>query len=586
MSLKRALIFVETWGLAILVALTVAAFGMATIESLHAQGNGSLWQALMQTALSDAEQAQGWTGRMHLLFKATLGWAAVRVYMATAGLKWDHFSARWLARSHVVIVAGRDSSEQDAAPADVDKSSLALEMALAMAPAHSVVLALPALDEGQRSRLWQAGVRVVTGPAQATQLLAATGARRARLLVAMRDDPVQNIALTHAALSPATGNPALEVKCMIEPLPRRREFRVEEYFDAALLPRIRIFNEAELVARRLMKAFPPDAPVARSDSEGVHVLVVGLGSVGQSLLVQLARIGHYRSRRKPKVTVVDRHVGDRWREARQAHPALEQWLQVETLESRLEDVDRGQVHRWLTDERPVTLAYVRTKDEIVNLRVARLLLDGIKAQTRKDTALAAKVVALDPAGGCVLTDFAAHGGHAGRFHLFSLTRGAGGFMSDVDDERARQFHDGYCARDDEEVRRQPGRARAPANRPWEALDETLRNANRMNADHFDVKMRAIGCRIVPHSAEVIPATLSPQEVELLAIMEHDRWWADRALDGWTPGSPRDDRQKIHPNMVPYEALSEADKQKDRDNVNNMIEILRREGGIIVRDAAA
>ncbi len=580
---KKLLIFIETWGLFFLVALTAGAFGLAAREIMEGDPTLSVWDGMTQAALSDAEKATGWAGRMHLLINATLAWAAVRVYMATAGLKWDHFSARWLMRSHVVIVAGRDSGEGAAQTDSPEKTELALELALALAPTESVVLALTGIDEGQRGRLWQAGVRVVTDDLPTAQLLEATGVARARMLIAMRDDYGQNIALTHAAVSPSTDNPGLEVKCLIEPLAVRREFRVEDYFDERVRPQIRIFTEPELVARRLVQSFPPDAPVAQSDTEGVHVMIVGMGSVGQSILAHLARQGHYRSGKKPKVTVVDRSVSDRWREARQAYPALEQWLQVEKEETRFEEVGEKQVRKWLTDERPVTVAYVCTKDEIANLRIARLLLDGIKAQQREDHPVKANVVALDPAGGCVLADFAAHGGHEGRFHLFSLVRGAEGFLSEMDDARARQFHEDYCRSDDELLRTQPGHQRAKANVPWAALPETLRNANRMTADHFDVKMRAIGCRVVPRAeATQAPVTLSAQDIEMLSLMEHNRWWADRAMDGWTLGA-RDDFNRLHPNMVPYEDLDEPAKQKDRNFVMHMVKVLENEGLLVVRD---
>ncbi len=586
---KKFLIFIETWGLAFLILLTVGSFILAACEFAWADASLSPWGALMEVVRSDADSAEGWAGLMHLLINATLAWAAVRVYMATAGLTWDHFAARWLVRSHVLIVAGRSGGGQaDASTAGTDKSALALEMALAMAATReSVVLALPGIDEGQRSRLWMGGVRVFTDNLPTTQLLEATGASRARVMVAMRDDYAQNIALTHAATSPATGNPQLEVKCLIEPLAVRRDFRVQEYFDAAALPRIRIFTESELVARRLMRAFPADAPIAQSDSQGVHVVLVGLGSVGQSILVQLARLGHYRSGRKPKVTVVDRHVNDRWRETRLAYPALEQWLQVETEESLFENVGQAQIRRWLTDERPVTVAYVCTKDEIANLRIARLLLQEIKAQAPGQDLASVQVVSLDPPGGCVLADFAAHGRHEGRFHLFSLVRSSGDFLSEIDDARARQMHAGYCARDREEVRRNPGQSISPSNKPWEALEETMRNANRLTADHFEVKMRAIGCQLVPReSAMAEPATLTPHELELLARMEHDRWWADRALDGWQVGPVRDNARKIHPNMVPYDELTEPIKQLDRDSVLQMMDVLAREGQVIVRTRGA
>ncbi len=574
--IKSAVILLERWGLLLLVVLLAGSFLIAGVQTATADPALSIWQALWDAAMSDADEATGWTGTMHALLKVTIAWAGVKVYMAAAGLKWDHFFAQWLSDSHVVIVAGRDEGAGALGANGPDKRALAQELAVEIATRQEVVLHLSAVDEDTRSRMWEAGVTVITGKLSSEELLRACGISRARTLIAMRDDYGQNIALTHAAVSPATGNPQLEIKCLIEPLTVRREFRLEEYFDERARPRIRVFSEPELVARRLVQSFPPDAPVARSDSDGVHVVIVGLGSVGQSILVQLARQGHYRSGRKPKVTVVDRSVGDRWREARQAYPALEQWLQVEKEETRFEEVGAPQIRKWLADERPVTVAYVCTKDEIANLRIARLLLDGIKSQPRQDLAGEAKVVALDPAGGCVLADFAAHGGHEGRFQLFSLVRGSEGFLSEMDDTRARWFHEDYC-------RNYPG---TPANMPWDILPETLRNANRTTADHFDVKMRAIGCRVVPKDAAATPTTLSPQELEQLSIMEHNRWWADRALDGWTQGSPRDDPNKVHPNMVPYEELSEVDKKKDRDNVNNMIKVLDKEGMVVVRDTSA
>ena len=117
---------------------------------------------------------------------------------------------------------------------------------------------------------------------------------------------------------------------------------------------------------------------------------------------------------------------------------------------------------------------------------------------------------------------------------------------------------------------------------WENLPENIRNANRAVADHFDIKMRAVGCKVVLEGvgAEV---QLSPNEIEILAIMEHQRWWADRSINGWTFAEVRDDINRLHPNMVPYEELSNADKQKDRDSVLQMIEILGSECMILVKN---
>ena len=78
-----------------------------------------------------------------------------------------------------------------------------------------------------------------------------------------------------------------------------------------------------------------------------------------------------------------------------------------------------------------------------------------------------------------------------------------------------------------------------------------------------------------------PAVLPPQHLELLARMEHDRWWADRVLDGWTLNAVRDNKRKHHPNLVPYDELTEPIKQLDRESVLQMIEILDSEGYVVV-----
>jgi hypothetical protein len=46
------------------------------------------------------------------------------------------------------------------------------------------------------------------------------------------------------------------------------------------------------------------------------------------------------------------------------------------------------------------------------------------------------------------------------------------------------------------------------------------------------------------------------------------------LEGWWHyGSQRDDAQKIHPSLVPYGELSEPEKEKDRDTIRQIPEIL-------------
>ena len=579
MNLKPVVLHFEKWGLPYLAALALMAFGMATYQAC--QSGLSVIAALVKTASSDSNTATGWAQVMHLLLNAVLAWAAIKIYMAAVGLKWDAFAARALRRGHIIILAGKSSISASDAGDGADKRGLAIELAEAIAPSQSVVLCLPSLDETTRARLWQSGVTVLSDDMPLSAILDNAGVDRARTLITMRDRYEENIALTRDALSSRRSNHTLECKCLIEPLAVMHSFEPEGYFDAEMLPRTRFFNEGELVARRLLKAFPPDVPIARSETERVHLLLIGLGSIGQAVILQLARLGHYRSGKKPKVTVVDQEVSRHWRTLLKAYPAIEQWVQVETIEVRIEEIGSTDVRKWLYDEAPVTMAYACTRNEVANMRISRLILDELKGDGQKTNLAHPQIVAIDPPGGMILSDFVVHGDHQDRFHLFSLRQsGMDGLLTDIDDRYARLIHEAYCVEDDRACAEDPKRKKSASNRPWHELSETLRNANRRPADHFDVKLRALGLALAPKE-DAVPAELTADELELLARMEHDRWWADRALDVWSYAPQRNDKLKEHPDMVPYEKLSAETQKKDSDSILTMIRILDQEEGVCI-----
>ena len=65
--------------------------------------------------------------------------------------------------------------------------------------------------------------------------------------------------------------------------------------------------------------------------------------------------------------------------------------------------------------------------------------------------------------------------------------------------------------------------------------------------------------------------------ELMALAEaisknvHEVWAQGRIADGWTYGEKRDDVNKKHPCLVPYEELPESEKEYDR---NTSLETLK------------
>jgi hypothetical protein len=582
-------IFIERWSLPTLICTSIILFFLAIGEKMSADGALTVFKAGVQALTLDSPE-DGFTLYMNFAINVSLAWAAVKVYMVSVGLGWDNIIVRQLTRGHIIIAAGSRGLDASSEQSPRSKLSLAIDLACSLAPKETIVLAVPEIDEIQRTNLWNIGVKVITHNGNFRNLLKAVGASRAKTLITLRDDFDDNVALCHAALSPSLKNPSLQCKCMIEPLSEKRAFRPERYFEAETLARLRIFNEAELIARRIFSEYPPDTKVALT-GQRVHVLLIGLSSVGQAIVQQMARMGHYRSGLKPKITIVDHDIDTKWSALALSYPALTEWILVEKIEFEINRITEHTLDQWLEDDDPITMVYACRKNEVSNLRVARLLLDRQIEKSQKNDVNIADVVALDPPGGVVLTDFQTHGNHKGHFHLFSLVSAdgdaerstiTGSLLTDVDDTIARSIHDAYRAKDLAIKERNPDHKIHPNSQPWEDLHEDIRDANRMVAGHFDIKMRAIDCNLGSIDEDT-EADLNADELEVLSIMEHNRWWADRALNGWKFGSVRNDIQKVHPNMLPYDNLSEADKQKDRDSVLEMINILRGEGAIIVRN---
>ena len=65
--------------------------------------------------------------------------------------------------------------------------------------------------------------------------------------------------------------------------------------------------------------------------------------------------------------------------------------------------------------------------------------------------------------------------------------------------------------------------------------------------------------------------------EQLARNIHEVWAQSRVSQGWKYGPKRDDDLKTHPGIVPYEDLTEQEKQYDRDTALSAIKFIVNEG---------
>jgi CTP synthase (UTP-ammonia lyase) len=115
---------------------------------------------------------------------------------------------------------------------------------------------------------------------------------------------------------------------------------------------------------------------------------------------------------------------------------------------------------------------------------------------------------------------------------------------------------------------------------WGRLNEQAKDANRAQADHIAYKLAMCGKLVETQEQDAgVQEALSftAEEVEMLAQVEHTRWMAQRYLAAWRYGAQRDDQRRLHPSLVDWVMLPEAEKQKDRDVVLRIPHLARRNG---------
>lgn len=91
----------------------------------------------------------------------------------------------------------------------------------------------------------------------------------------------------------------------------------------------------------------------------------------------------------------------------------------------------------------------------------------------------------------------------------------------------------------------------------------------------------------------VPAPINTDDVELtsdimdlcelLAKNTHEVWIQTRIKDGWSYGRERNDTEKKHPCLIPYEELPESEKEYDRNTSIQTLKLILKLGFRISKD---
>ena len=315
----------------------------------------------------------------------------------------------------------------------------------------------------------------------------------------------------------------------------------------------------------------PDGP------DSAHLFIVGFGRMGEELALCAAHMGHFANQRRVKITVCDPDGGTLRHRLMLRYPSIEQVVDLRFLD--------------FAGEHPEARAALSeiVLEEHVRLTVA-VCLPG--AEEALEQALRLPESVMDKAQSVIVrlsrperirlfTDRPEGNARHGNLRAFGGLRDECDLVTGNVDQLAARIHEAYRVKARSENRLTPD-----IDVPWEMLDADLLDSNRRQADHLHVKLRAIGLSPRERGGDgenIEVREFNPDELEVLARMEHSRWMADRWLSGWTPSPPGTTKDSVHkttPYLVPYDSLPDPIKEYDRDAVRGIPGLLNGAGLVL------
>lgn len=326
--------------------------------------------------------------------------------------------------------------------------------------------------------------------------------------------------------------------------------------------RLDFFSAEDIAARVLLDKHL----LAPDGTEPAQVLIVGFGRLGRAVLREVAR--RQIPGRDPLLSVqISGASPDAISAFLEAFPVVGRGCAVTG--------DGGRPQQPVRDEPTLVLICLPDNDDAL---IAGL--DAVHSLTGRSDRVVICMSDPSPFGAVLTGQKALLDDVEGRLTVFEVVKEAcvpGRIRQDLTDQLARAIHQAY-------VNNRVAHGDSPqlnkSMRPWEDLPEDLRRSNLAQAADIGSKLDAIGCAVIPESASAPDFAFTDDEIERLAQMEHRRWMKERQEQGFVYGPVRQGNQ--HPDLVDWDDLSETAKDKDRDAIRELPEILRQAGFQILR----
>ncbi len=306
----------------------------------------------------------------------------------------------------------------------------------------------------------------------------------------------------------------------------------------------------------------------------VRVVILGFTEMGYALLEHTLEMAHFNTGQPTQIAVIDPNMKKNINRFTAEFPEYRNIYdcRVEFIESDINDAGtRDLLSQWQADAHCRMVLFSCFSDPDTAFSTAALLPPAIIK-----SAVPVFIYQQSGKGFFHLLGADEHTWQSefrnGRF--FGWRKEHSGLLK-IREELARGIHEEYIEQAKLNGKYNP---QLPNFFEWNALPENFKWSNRYQADSFLIKLARINKRVVPADNSkplfIIEDEKNSPETRELARMEHDRWCAERFMNGWTYGSEAKKENKISDCLVPFEQLSEVMQGYDYNAVKAIPGLLR------------
>jgi hypothetical protein len=425
------------------------------------------------------------------------------------------------------------------------------------------------------SELQRQGLILLTGDATARGVLARARLHRARHLICLLGEDRHNLQVAFLAYTMTHEGRQGTLTCIVHlaspdlaSLLKRSELPAE----AAVPFQVETFHPYARAAQLLLQEDPGWGQGANAATWPGHLLVIGLGRLGEQLVVEAARTWHGLAQSERLcITILDRDAEEKTAALVRRHPQLETVCRLNPLPVDLSS--RRLLQDALARARlPVQIqrVYVCLSDPVLTLQVCWSLLQMPSYQA---VPIRARLDASSGLSGLIENPMSVRrpAGRVIPFDLYQRTCSAELVVGGLHELLARGLHEHYLS----------GSGAAVTGAAWEQLPEEAKEDNRQQARRIQRLLTTAGYQINPaQDWDTGAGFVRAKDIQPLARSEHELWRQAKQAQGWRLGPLRDRKARTHPDLISWEQLPEEERAKNVAFIRQLPAILARLGFVI------